>query len=177
MKYYKLWIAVVSLSFCIPPASGASDPSLTAIKFYGYAKGGGVIYSDKKEIEVKKGSRFEFHEYRPLHGLDPDLIDVGISVSNNSTQAPGSVEIRIVIAPKVSSIVFIPKLAGSGMDPRTADRAGTYETAEWFAPIVLLRKTVKIAGGSNKEVTFEKINLQEIIRSYVKRKLWPSECG
>ncbi len=176
MKYYKFWIVVVWLTVCTPVTANGSDLKVLSLKFYAHIKGDGVVYLDGKEIEVKKEGRLEFYEYDPLVGLDPDFIDIGVNVSNNGTQSMRDVEVRIAIAPKISHLIFIPGIVGSGTDPRTADHESTYRTASWFAPIILQRKTLlQITGGRSAEVRFEKINLKELIQGYVKRKLWPSE--
>jgi hypothetical protein len=154
----------------------AADLAVHSIKFYMYIRGNGVVYVANKEIEVKDGDRLEFHEYEPLDGTDPDFIDIGVNVANVAPEEVRNVEIRVSVALKISQIIFIPELPGSGTDPSTAAHEDTYQTAKWFAPSLLLRQTLQqIPGQSTREALFERINLGGIISSYLKRKLWPSE--
>ncbi len=185
-------VRVVRISGCVASlgltlllvatASGAGeDLDLFLLRTFGTFEGGergGVLYLDDKKVTLRKGevARLEIWGYNWLDGVHPDLIDIAATVSNRGRNAARSIEVRIAIAPKVASLVFIEGLVDSGKDPSTADPEATEKTAQWFAPILLLRKSVgEIQGGSSMEVVFERIDLKTIIQQYVARKLWPIE--
>jgi hypothetical protein len=174
---YRLQIGAVLLSLLLcGHLASASDLEITSLKFYGYATGKGVVYIDNRQIEVKGGEKLEFYEHDPLDGTDFDIIDIGVWILNKGADELQKIEVRIALAPKVASLVFIPGIPFSGRDPSTADKEATEKTAEWFAPILLLRKSVQqLSAGRSTEVVFEKINLKEIIQRHVDRKLWPTE--
>jgi len=159
----------------------AQDLQLTHLRLYGIFEGGerrGSLFIGEKEVTLEPGelARLEITEYKPLLGVDPDLIDIGCTVSNRGPKLVTDVEVRISIAARVGYLVFIPELEGSGEDPSTANVEATKKTAAWFTPALLFRKRVqKIPAGGSIEVVFEKINLKNIIEQYSARKLWPTE--
>jgi hypothetical protein len=84
--------------------------------------------------------------------------------------------VRLSIEPKVGVLAFIGGLPGSGSDLSTADWKLTQQSSAWFAPILLLRKSIKkIEPQKTIQITFERILLKEIIDGYSRRGLWPTE--
>jgi hypothetical protein len=173
LKITALCLLAVSLH-CV--STYAADLEITAAKLYGYAPATGMMYLYDKKIKVKAGERIEFSAYDPLDGLAPDFFDVEVTAKNNGPATVKNVEVRLSLTPKVASLVFFPGLVGSGFDASTADHEKTEQTAQWFAPTLVIQKTIlQVAAGMSAKVVFDKINLAEIIRSYENRKLWPME--
>jgi hypothetical protein len=149
-----------------------ADVGLLGIRFYGSGPGEGHIYVNDKKIFVRDWQPFEFHEYAPLDGVRPTIVDVVVSVLN-SADATEETDIRMVVSPKVAPIVFIPGLTGSGIDPSTADPKATRLGAYWFAPIRIVTKTVTLPSRRPQNVSFHGLNLADMLDQYAQRRLWP----
>ncbi len=186
---FACWTSLLVLMFLLTPVSttAAESLELRRLAVFGIitAETGGIIYLNDKEVSLQKGetARLEVKEYNPLDGVTPPFVEVVATVANQAQNGVRDIEVRISVAPKVASLVFIKGLldpdieakVGSEKDPSTASPRDTEKTAEWFAPILLLRKTLPtLSAGGTAEVVFERIDLKAIIDGYVARKLWPT---
>jgi hypothetical protein len=147
-------------------AAGA-DVELKAIKFYAVIEADGVAHLGGKTINVKRGDRLEFHEYAPHSGLAPELIDLGVILKNQGVPAE-STEVRVAISPKVGKVVLYQGT------PDLPIHEATETSAEWLAPILLLKQKIKNLPSSREiQITFRTIGLGPILKDYMSRNLWP----
>src|SRR3972149_3088754 len=155
--------------------SESADLGLSKIKFYGYFTGAKNVtyYVDDQPIKVKKGEtlRHEFNRFDKVEGVIIDMMDVESTVLNQNKKAIMEIEVRLSISPKVAYFVYIKDYPEKMWNIEEMER-----TAEWFAPIVLLKSKIdKLDAGSSSRVVFEKINIGKIIDGYLKKELWPIE--
>lgn len=166
MRY--IFVGVICALFLTGIAEGG-DRDANGIKFFAVnLEAGSVAHLDGKTIDIKKGDRLEFHEYAPHSGLAPDVIDVGVVVTNRSTQTEKNFEVRLAVSPKVGKVIHYQGTPDLPLHDEIE------KSAEWFTPILLLKQTVKsVAPGRNVEVNFRNIKLGSILKDYVRRGLWP----
>jgi hypothetical protein len=163
---YRMIAGLLCLLLLAGVAAGA-DVELKAVKFYALIEADGVAHLGGKTINVKTGDSLEFHEYAPHSGLAPDLIDIGIVLKNQGVQAQNT-EVRVAVSPKVGKVVLHQDT------PDLPIHEATEASAEWLAPIVLLKQRVKnLPSGREIQITFRKIALGPILKDYMSRKLWP----
>ncbi|MEW6585366.1 MAG: hypothetical protein AB1442_07105 [Nitrospirota bacterium] len=172
-----LTILTIPIMFLISytNVSEGADLGLSKIKFYGYFTGGKNItnYIDDQPIKVKEGEtlRHEFNKFDKVEGVIADNMDVETTVYNRGKQAMTDIEVRLSISPKVTYFVYVKDYPEKLWNSEEMER-----TAEWFAPIVLLRNKIKkLDAGASSSVVFEKINIGKIVDEYLKKELWPIE--
>lgn len=153
----------------VTAAAEAHELELRALKFYAvFAEAGDVINSENKVVSVKKGEQLEFHEYAPHSGIAPDILNVGVAVANTGNAVQRNVEIRLAVTPKVGRVILYQET------PDLPVHEATEKTAEWLAPILLLKQTVNTLPPRRVvQVTFRNIKLGSILKEYSRRHLWP----
>ena len=163
----------------IVPCSAQEDVELSALRFVGVftAKTAGYLRFGETRVEVRKGEvlRHEVTEYNELDGT-PDAIEVVTTVHNRGPRTVRNLLVRTAASAKVARLVFVPGMPGAGTDPATADHKATERTAAWFAPFALSNTTIaELPADNTVDVTLYSLTVQDFIRDYVSRKLWPIE--
>lgn len=165
-----LQIVLISIAaFVLTQTAEGHDLEVKAVKFYALIpQAGYVVGPDKKVVAVKKGQRVEFDEYAPHSGLAPDILEAGVTIANSGETNQLNVQIRLAVSPKVGKVTFYQGT------PDLPIHEETEASAEWFAPILLLKQVVgTVPAGQTVNVFFRNINLGSILKDYNRRHLWP----
>lgn len=152
----------------------SSEVALKNLKFYGYFNGGergSVLYMNDKKIEIQPGDqkRLEFQNYKYLDGVAPKIIDIEVTILNKSEETFRNVEISCYIYPKVASFIFV-----KDDDHSLLDEEEITKHAKWSNSVLCKSEKISsIKPNKIEKISFDKIELGQLIESYTKKKQWP----
>lgn len=152
----------------------AQDLAVKDVYFYGHMPNDTVYKEETTGTYVRPGARIRFSSESPLDGggrytSNFDVIDLVIKVTNLGREASEEIEVRVALVPRLA-------LIAPGKPPLQINPAETLRTAQWFAPLLILRSPIRrLVGGSSQEVVFERLDTSAIMDPYTRRGLWPTE--
>jgi len=156
-----LCVCCLQLSIYAAAEKRNADISVNEITIYG-------IYDDDTRVftlegrELHKGDKYVLEGWN-AYQYDPDVIDVLIELENIGNTTEKDVEVYLTISPKICRRTNIE---GTSI----ASQEKCEETAMWFPPIFMKKKTIpEFKKGNSNNVKFANINLARLINQITKK--------